>query len=245
MNLDLIRSATKIGGCPGLASRAPMPIAPIVQLSSDVEEVRVEVVAKESVGLSRKRPAIGGAHPQKKMKVSNHHKSRREGEGSKSCPSKGKEQVGLAGETQAPRPHHPRSVKKLDQISAGEGDVGYHTLRMTDLPLSDPDVPLEAQWPNLKQGTKVWVDGAASREYDRGVLIPRLAVDLYSSSSELLIDRALKSMVLVSILPNSSGFFPALHAPYWSLLIYLIIIDNITAWRWLTASMMQGRSSAS
>ncbi|RWW73684.1 hypothetical protein BHE74_00018423 [Ensete ventricosum] len=117
---------------------------------------------------------------QKKMKVSNHHKSRQEGEGSKSCPSKGKEQGGPAGETQAPRPHRSRSVKKLDQISAGEGDVGYHTLRMTDLPLSDPDVPLEAQWPNLKQGTKVWVDGAASREYDRGVLIPRLAADLYS-----------------------------------------------------------------
>ncbi|RZR87401.1 hypothetical protein BHM03_00014808 [Ensete ventricosum] len=150
--LDVRLSATKSGGCPGLASRAPTPIAPIIQLSSDVEE----------------------------MKVSNHHKSRQEGEGSKSCPSKGKEQGGPAGETQAPRPHRSRSVKKLDQISAGEGDVGYHTLRMTDLPLSDPDVPLEAQWPNLKQGTKVWVDGAASREYDRGVLIPRLAADLYS-----------------------------------------------------------------
>ncbi|RWW33129.1 hypothetical protein GW17_00002173 [Ensete ventricosum] len=37
----------------------------------------------------------------------------------------------------------------------------------------------------------------ATGEYARGVLTPRLAANLYSSPSELLVDRALKSMVLL------------------------------------------------
>ncbi|RRT83123.1 hypothetical protein B296_00015442 [Ensete ventricosum] len=52
-----------------------------------------------------------------------------------SRPSNGKEQVGPTGETQAPRPHRPRSVKELHRTSAGEEDVDYYTLRMIDLPL--------------------------------------------------------------------------------------------------------------
>ncbi|RZR95206.1 hypothetical protein BHM03_00024020 [Ensete ventricosum] len=40
------------------------------------------------------------------------------------------------------------------------------------------------------------MDGATSAEYARGVLIPRLAADLYSSQSEVLIKQALKTMVL-------------------------------------------------
>ncbi|RWW67082.1 hypothetical protein BHE74_00025495 [Ensete ventricosum] len=119
-----------------------------------------------------------------------------EGEGSKSHPSKDKEQVGPASETRAPRPRRPRSVKELSRTSAGEEDMGYYTLRMTNLLLSEHDTPLEARWSMLKQGTKIWVNEAASGEYARGVLIPRLAVDLYSSSSEPLVDRALKSTVL-------------------------------------------------
>ncbi|RWV84694.1 hypothetical protein GW17_00053569, partial [Ensete ventricosum] len=47
------------------------------------------------------------------------------------------------------------------------------------------------------------MDGATSAEYARGVLIPRLAADLYSSQSEVLIKQALKTMVLViSVMDN-------------------------------------------
>ncbi|RZS00986.1 hypothetical protein BHM03_00030785, partial [Ensete ventricosum] len=95
--LHPVVGAMKAGGLPGSASRAPVPIAPIVQLSSDIEEVRVEVVSKESVEPSGKQPIIGGAHLRKKMKVSDHHKSQREGEGSKFHPSKGKEHIGAIG----------------------------------------------------------------------------------------------------------------------------------------------------
>ncbi|RWV89408.1 hypothetical protein GW17_00048443 [Ensete ventricosum] len=77
-------------------------------------------------------------------------------------------------------------MKELCHTATGEGDVGYNTLRMIDLPPSEPDAPLEARWPTLKQGMKVWANGAASGEYARGVMIPWLATDLYSSPSELL-----------------------------------------------------------
>ncbi|RRT76816.1 hypothetical protein B296_00023483 [Ensete ventricosum] len=67
---------------------------------------------------------------------------------------------------------------------------------MMELPMRDPNMPLEVRWSSLKQGTKVWADRSSSANYARGVLIPRVAADLYSSSSEVPIDWALKSMVL-------------------------------------------------
>ncbi|RWW41149.1 hypothetical protein BHE74_00053379 [Ensete ventricosum] len=76
---------------------------------------------------------------------------------------------------------------------------------MSDLLMGDPEVPLEAWWSSLKQGTQVWVDGSVSAKYARGVLLPMLAVDLYSSSSEVLMDRVPKSMVLViSLMDNKA-----------------------------------------
>ncbi|RZS09713.1 hypothetical protein BHM03_00040827 [Ensete ventricosum] len=114
---------TKTAGHHGSASQGPMPTAPVVQLSSDVEE---------------------------KMKASDRHKSRREGEGSKSRPSKGKEPIGPAGQTPIPRPRRPKSMKELYQTSTREGDVGYYTLLMTNLSTNEPDAPLVIQWPTLK-----------------------------------------------------------------------------------------------
>ncbi|RRT76979.1 hypothetical protein B296_00029360 [Ensete ventricosum] len=67
---------------------------------------------------------------------------------------------------------------------------------MFDLPVGDPDAPLQVRWSSLKQGTQVWADGLALGEYARGVVFSVLATDLYTSPSEVLIDRALKSMVL-------------------------------------------------
>ncbi|RZS19682.1 hypothetical protein BHM03_00052123 [Ensete ventricosum] len=62
-------------------------------------------------------------------KVSDRHKSQREGEGSKSHPSKDKEQVGPISETQASRPRRPKSVKEFYRTYAREEDVGYYTLQ--------------------------------------------------------------------------------------------------------------------
>ncbi|RWW59826.1 hypothetical protein BHE74_00033217 [Ensete ventricosum] len=94
---------TKTEGHHGSASQGPMPTAPVVQLSSDVEE---------------------------KMKASDRHKSWREGEGSKSRPSKGKEPIGPAGQTPIPRPRRPKSMKELYQTSTREGD--HYCMALTD-----------------------------------------------------------------------------------------------------------------
>ncbi|RRT84940.1 hypothetical protein B296_00012679 [Ensete ventricosum] len=54
VNLDLIHGAPKIGGCPRSASRALTPVAPTVQLSSNIEEVRAESIVKEGIKASGK-----------------------------------------------------------------------------------------------------------------------------------------------------------------------------------------------
>ncbi|RZS06313.1 hypothetical protein BHM03_00036940 [Ensete ventricosum] len=108
----------------------------------------------------------------KKVQISDCHKSRREGEGSKSRPSEGKESVRSTSETPAPLPRRSKSMKELCQISTGKRDAGYYTLRMIDLLVGEPEVPLEVRWPTLKKGMKIWVDGAAwDHVHDAGWVI--------------------------------------------------------------------------
>ncbi|RRT66721.1 hypothetical protein B296_00012274 [Ensete ventricosum] len=106
-----------------------------------------------------------------------------------------------------PHPHWSKLMKDLCLTFVTEGDDGYYALRMIDLPPCDLEAPLEARWSSLKQGTRVSVDKTTSVEYAQGVLIPRLVVDLYSSPSEVLVDRALKIMVLgrvINIMDNKA-----------------------------------------
>ncbi|RZS00927.1 hypothetical protein BHM03_00030712 [Ensete ventricosum] len=51
----------------------------------------------------------------------------------------------------------------------------------------------------LTQGTRIWQDEAASVKYAWEVQIPQLAIDLYMLPSEVLTDRAAKTMVLVDL----------------------------------------------
>ncbi|RZR91336.1 hypothetical protein BHM03_00019434 [Ensete ventricosum] len=94
-----------------------------------------------------------------------------------------------------PHPDWSKLMKDLCLTFVTEGDDGYYALQMIDLSPCDLEAPLEARWSSLKQGTRVWVEKMTSPEYAQWVLIPRLAVDLYSSPSEVLVDRALKTMV--------------------------------------------------
>ncbi|RWW08649.1 hypothetical protein GW17_00027898 [Ensete ventricosum] len=63
-----------------------------------------------------------------------------------------------------------------------------------------PGAPLEVDPTPLTHGTCVWLDGEASAKYAWDMQISGLAVDLYTLSSEVLMDRAAKSMVLVEVL---------------------------------------------
>ncbi|RZS08471.1 hypothetical protein BHM03_00039455 [Ensete ventricosum] len=59
------------------------------------------------------------------------------------------------------------------------------------------DAPLEPDLRPLTHGMPVWQRGEALATYIRGMLIPRLATDLYTLPSEVLMDGAAKAMVLM------------------------------------------------
>ncbi|RWW78337.1 hypothetical protein BHE74_00013484 [Ensete ventricosum] len=50
----------------------------------------------------------------------------------------------------------------------------------------------------LTHGSRIWQDGEASAKYVGGTQVPQLAVDLYTLPSEVLMDQAVKTLVLVS-----------------------------------------------
>lgn len=66
---------------------------------------------------------------------------------------------------------------------------------MGGLPEGEASDPLVAWWPGLTLGDRVWMDGTASVTYSRGALIPDIARQLYGSPSEVLIEKAAKSLV--------------------------------------------------
>ncbi|RWV81422.1 hypothetical protein GW17_00057161 [Ensete ventricosum] len=72
---------------------------------------------------------------------------------------------------------------------------------MSDLGHQDPDKEMKARWRGLKNSTKVWNDSSAAEEFERGLLHPQLARELYMLPSEVFLARAVKEMVLVSSRP--------------------------------------------
>ncbi|RRT31272.1 hypothetical protein B296_00048705 [Ensete ventricosum] len=70
---------------------------------------------------------------------------------------------------------------------------------MSDLGHQDPDKEMKAKWRGLKNSTKVWNDLSATEEFERGLLHPQLARELYTLPSEVLLARAAKEMVLMAL----------------------------------------------
>ncbi|RRT64456.1 hypothetical protein B296_00013168 [Ensete ventricosum] len=65
-------------------------------------------------------------------------------------------------------------------------DEGYYFLQMVDWAPRDSSARMQARWSNLSYLVKVWDDPEAALEFDRGVLHPTLAKDLYTLPSEIL-----------------------------------------------------------
>ncbi|THU61033.1 hypothetical protein C4D60_Mb07t19010 [Musa balbisiana] len=91
----------------------------------------------------------------------------------------------------------PKSMRDLCRVSRSEGEE-YRAMGMTSLPAGVPGAPYAARWPDLKADSRIWADGATAQEFVRGALHPALAKELYGSTSEVLADRAAKSLVWVS-----------------------------------------------
>ncbi|RRT46298.1 hypothetical protein B296_00039157 [Ensete ventricosum] len=108
----------------------------------------------------------------------------------------GKGPTGPTEETPTPRPKS-RSMRELCSVHPGVDDRDYHAIRMSNLPDHAPDAPLEQNLMPLTYREGIWLDGEALVKYIRATQIPKLASNLYTLSSELLMDEAAKAMVLI------------------------------------------------
>ncbi|THU58332.1 hypothetical protein C4D60_Mb03t13100 [Musa balbisiana] len=68
---------------------------------------------------------------------------------------------------------------------------------MSDLSVEELGIPYASRWMMLKADSHIWGDGPTAQEFIQGALHPALAKDLYCSLSEVLADRAAKSLVWV------------------------------------------------
>ncbi|RZR89209.1 hypothetical protein BHM03_00016885, partial [Ensete ventricosum] len=139
----------------------------------------------------------------KKVKVLTRRHKSHPGEGESRSRSKGKEpatpsEAPAGSEEGGASPGHerPRSMKDLFRIKVHKGDAGYYALLMSDLGHQDPEKEMKAIWKGLKNSTKVWNNSSAAEEFERGLLHPQLARELYILPSEVLMARAAKEMVL-------------------------------------------------
>ncbi|THU48458.1 hypothetical protein C4D60_Mb09t26470 [Musa balbisiana] len=153
---------------PERASGSPTASRPAKKLKTAVRKVPARSVARErdSAGPSRAAPL---------------------GEGPTVVDLSGGD---LASRTSA----RPKSMRDLCRVSRSEGEE-YRAVGMTSLPVGVPGAPYAARWPDLKADSRIWADGATAQEFVRGALHPALAKELYSCTSEVLADRAAKSLV--------------------------------------------------
>ncbi|RRT51316.1 hypothetical protein B296_00021270 [Ensete ventricosum] len=151
----------------------------------------------------------------KKVKVLTRRHKSRHGEGETHSRSKGKEPAAPSEELETPvesdeggasSVHHcPRSMKDLFKTKVHKDDAGYYTLHISDLGHQDPDKEMKARWRGLKNSTKIWNDSSAAEEFERGLLHPQLAWELYTLPSEVLLARATKEMVPLDALKSGGG----------------------------------------
>lgn len=68
---------------------------------------------------------------------------------------------------------------------------------MGELPNGKAETPLELQWSGLTVGSRVWTNGFLSSVYVRGALMSAISKQVYTSLSEVLINKVTKSLVWV------------------------------------------------
>ncbi|RZR82642.1 hypothetical protein BHM03_00009096 [Ensete ventricosum] len=99
----------------------------------------------------------------------------------------------------SPVHRRPRSMKDLFKTNVEKDDAGYYTLLMSDLGHQDPEKEMKARWKGLKNSTKVWNNSSVVEEFERGLLHPQLARELYTLPFYVLLARAAKEMVLMAL----------------------------------------------
>ncbi|RWV81819.1 hypothetical protein GW17_00056729 [Ensete ventricosum] len=170
---------------------APAPAEPTVAPSPPkVQEIPPEEAIRKAPEASGKRPVETSPGQRKK--------------------AKGKKPTTPIEETSAPKTR-PKSMKELFSTHSGEDGRDYHVLWVSNRSEHAPDAPLEVGLTLLTHGSCIWQDGKASAKYARVTQIPQLATGLYTLPSEVLMDRAAKTMVLVDLLKQAIEDYKKSH----------------------------------
>ncbi|RRT37353.1 hypothetical protein B296_00040896 [Ensete ventricosum] len=202
MDLGKLRGMPKVSGDKAPSTRA---VAPTREVGASPAREISKASSKRPIDASTEQ-VDDPARRLKKVKVLMRRHKSRHGEGESRSHSKGKEPSAPSEDLEtsvesneggaSPVHHRQRSMKDLFKTKVHKDDAGYYTLHMFDLGHQDPDKEMKARWRGLKNSTKIWNDSSAAKEFERGLLHPQLARELYTLPSEVLLARAAKEMVL-------------------------------------------------
>ncbi|THU58501.1 hypothetical protein C4D60_Mb03t14970 [Musa balbisiana] len=141
-----------------------------------------------------------------------------QGEGLTSMKVKGL--AGSSGRDPSRRgPTCPLSVWELCRIFSWLEGGQFQAQLMADLSVRELGAPYAARWSALEADNRPWGDGETAQKFVRVALHPSLAKELYSSDSEVLVERAAKSLV-------------------WSLHYGMALIDWVLDARWAIGRQM-------
>ncbi|RRT33176.1 hypothetical protein B296_00054882, partial [Ensete ventricosum] len=205
IDLDELRGMPKVSNGKPPSTRT---VAPAREVITSPARETPKASSKRSIDASTEQVDNLARRSKKVKKLTKRHKSQH-GEGETRSRSKGKEPAAPSEELETPVEydeggassihHRPRSMKDLFKTKVHKDDVGYYTLHMSDLGHQDLDKEMKARWRGLKNSTKIWNDSSAAEEFERGLLHLQLARELYTLPSEVLLARAAKEMVLMTL----------------------------------------------
>ncbi|RRT64415.1 hypothetical protein B296_00014307 [Ensete ventricosum] len=205
MDLGKLRGMPKVSDGKAPSTRTA---APAREVDTSPARETPKALSKRSIDASTEQVDDPARQPKKVKVLTRRHKSRH-GKGETRSRSKGKEPVASSEELETPAEsdeegaspvhHRPRSMKDLFKTKVHKDDAGYYTLHMSDLGHQDPDKEMKVGWRGLKNSIKIWNDSSVAEEFERGLLHPQLARELYTLPSKVLLAQAAKEMVLMAL----------------------------------------------
>ncbi|XP_064983817.1 uncharacterized protein LOC135624290 isoform X2 [Musa acuminata AAA Group] len=164
---------------PATESQPPQPA-----LATEPSPPPLAAVTEPQPGTEGATLEVGDGRPSKKAKV---------------CASKGpgmssRQGGGGPDRRVAGKGPHPVSVLGLCRLPAGDGEPFLARL-VGEIPRGEPREPLVAHWEGVFRGDRVWAGGDPSAAFLRGALHPDLARDLYTLTSETLLNKSAQSLV--------------------------------------------------
>ncbi|THU44286.1 hypothetical protein C4D60_Mb02t05800 [Musa balbisiana] len=103
-------------------------------------------------------------------------------------------EAGPSREVTGKAPQEP-SIRDLCRLPAGTPGEPYQARAVGELPEGQPSDPLATRWGELTRGDRVWSDGESTALFARGGLHPDMAKEMYIMPSDILLEKATKSLL--------------------------------------------------